>query len=93
METIKLPITNTGRKYGYITWKKTDDSVAYDFFSYHPNKRNIYLRINDRQIIGKIDWKRRRVWITYNLTRKIPAKNEFYLLSYIDERTIEIKFQ
>lgn len=67
-----LPLSNTGRKYGYITWRKAKDNEVKLIFG--------EIDYVDLQIGGlcqekkRIDWRRRRVGITYTLTRNLPAK-------------------
>ena len=76
MNKLLLPISNTGRKYGYITWIKKNDEEVKQFFN---NLNTINLLINEGTPIKKrIDWKRRRIGITYSLTRDIPDNVEYY---------------
>lgn len=79
MNEIKLPITNTGRKYGYIAWHKKDDPQVRAFLG---NNEYINLDVGDKKSTQKrIDWERRRIGITYTLTRHLSTNVTSYVLS------------
>lgn len=64
-----LPLTRTGRKYGYIMWKKKQDVFIKELF-----RENTCVDLQVRGGLQKrkrIDWKRRRIGITYSLTRAL----------------------
>lgn len=79
MKEISLPIAKYGRKYGYITWRKKDDQSLRVFFG---EKEEIELYVGDQNSSRKrIDWKRRRIWITYTFTRNLSPNVTAYQLS------------
>jgi hypothetical protein len=67
---VTLPITNVARKYGYIIWHKKHDAAMRAVLGQD--------EVTDLQFPGSlqkrksIDWKRRRISITYRLTRELP---------------------
>lgn len=89
MEELRIPITYTGRKYGYITWREQHDVKISKYFG---NNLVVELHLNDKTIVGKLDWKKRRIWITYKITRKISDDCNFYLLSVKKEGDIFLSF-
>lgn len=90
MNKVTIPITIAGRKYGYIIWKKKDDWQIEKLFG-EKTKINLYVGndILERKII---DWKRRRVSITYTLTRNLPTTVNFYVLERIKESNFRLSF-
>jgi len=70
---IHLPLTNIGRKYGYITWKKKYDDQLKSFFG---NAAHVNFQVGETvQKKKRIDWRKRRIGITYTLTRNLPESN------------------
>jgi|TARA_B100000315_G_C14157928_1_gene398706 hypothetical protein len=66
-----LPFNNTAREYGYIMWRKKHDSEVKAFFG-----KKDFIDIHFDNAIQKkkrIDWHRRRIAITYTLTRSISG--------------------
>jgi len=79
MNEIILSITITGRKYGYITWRKKDDPEVRALLG---KTENINLDVGDKKSTRKrIDWKRRRIGITYTITRNLSTNVTSYVLS------------
>jgi hypothetical protein len=67
---ISLPLSNIGRKYGYITWKKRNDEQVKSVLG---DADSVDLKIGKNiQQNKRIDWKKRRIGITYSLTRGLP---------------------
>jgi hypothetical protein len=67
-----IPLTNTGRKYGYITWRKKYDENIKAIIG---NSSYVNLIFNDSYQKRKaVDWKRRRIGITWTLTRNLSSK-------------------
>ena len=62
-----LSLTRTGRKYGYIMWKKKQDALIKELFG---ESACVDLQVSGGlQRKKRIDWKRRRIGITYTVTR------------------------
>jgi len=88
---VKLPFTKTGRKYGYIMWKKKNDEVIKNLFG---DKKSIDLKFNSiLQIKKNIDWKRRRIGITYKLTRSISKKFTVLRLQQINDNLFKVEYE
>ena len=67
-----IPLTDTGRKCGYITWRKKDDADVKSIFG---NSSYINLVFdNSCQENKAVDWERRRIGITWTLTRNLSKK-------------------
>ena len=73
-----LPLTNTARRFGYITWPKAQDSQVEEFFG---DVDDVQLQVADE--IDKrchIDRKRRRIYVSYVYTRQLgPRVNTIVL--------------
>ena len=79
MNEVTLPITKTGRKYGYITWRKKDDKIIRALLG---EREHLELRVDNNEPAQKrIDWKQRRIGITYTLTRNLPPATTQYVLT------------
>jgi hypothetical protein len=79
MDKIELPISKTGKKYGYITWRKKDDPKVHALFG---EREHIKLRVGSTKATQKrIDWKKRRIGITYTITRDLSPNADTYILS------------
>ena len=90
MKRLILPITNAARKYGYITWTKKYDAEVHKVLG---EKINIDLIIGDKKLKQKtIDWKRRRIGITYSLTRNLPANLNSYVISKTKNGKFHLSF-
>jgi hypothetical protein len=67
-----IPLTDTGRKCGYITWRKKHDADVKSIFG---NSSYINLVFdNSCQENKAVDWERRRIGITWTLTRNLSKK-------------------
>ena len=67
-----IPLTNSGRKYGYITWRKEYDEKIKALFG---EKDHVDLKFdNSYQKNKAIDWKKRRIGITGTITRQLSGK-------------------
>ena len=75
---LTLPISYTGRNYGYITWKKENDKHVKALF--HDAEYINFQFPESVQQKKHIDYKKRRVGITQNLTRNIPQYYGTYRL-------------
>ena len=89
--TILLSLTNTGRRYGYVIWHKVDDEKMKSILGM---REYINIKIGDTlQKRKHIDWKRRRLGITYTVTRNIDARYNKILIKNIKNNPISISFQ
>ncbi len=85
-----LPLTNTGRKYGYIVWRKDQDRLVKAITG---ERDSIDLQIGDSLQRNKtIDWKQRRVGITYTLTRNLPKGINKIKLKKLNNRRLLVSF-
>ena len=91
MKEVVLPITNIGRKYGYITWRKRHDA---DVQAIIGEGRTVKLRIRRGKVTERtIDWKRRRIGITYTFTRRLPNTLTHYVLSRAKGRAVTLSLR
>jgi hypothetical protein len=87
----KIPISFTGRKYGYITWIKKNDpqiKILFGTRKYVDFKTNT-IRLKKK----KIDWKKRRIGITYSITRNLPVEIEFFIITKQDDGCYHLEFK
>jgi hypothetical protein len=86
----KLPFTKTARKYGYIAWRKHHDPMVKSIFD---NKKFVDLVIEKKLHKKKsIDWKRRRIGITYSLTHSIPNSKQIISIVKDEKGKIAVTF-
>ena len=89
-EEIVLPLTKTGRKYGYITWRKKEDEMITSLLK---KIDRVNLQINNQlQESKRIDWNRRRIGITYSLTRNLGSKVGNISIKKLKKNTFLVKF-
>jgi hypothetical protein len=90
MKKVILPLINRARKWGYIIWKKTDEDNIKSLIG---GKKNIEVLVNEKSIGNKsIDWKYRRIGITYTLTRALPKTVTKIELSIDAYHRLNVKF-
>jgi len=90
-KTILLSLSNTARKYGYVIWHKVDDEKMKSILGMRE-----YINIKIGNVIQKnkhVDWKRRRLGITYTATRNIAARYRNIFVKYITDDLISITFK
>ena len=91
MDELVLPITRTGRKYGYITWKKVHDAELKALLG---TSESIELLIEDVTLPNRnVDWKNRRISITKRQTRCMPELAEWYVLNRTRDRKLRLQFE
>ena len=90
MKDIIIPITETARKYGYIIWKRKDEEQMTKLFN---NKDKLTFLILGNSLTNKVDYKRRRIAITYTISRSINKKYNFFKITKQDENTFLINFK
>ena len=91
MNSLKLKITKTGRKYGFITWNKSNDDSVKLFFG---KVKYVDIKVgNNIQRNKRIDWKKRRIGITYTLTRGLPKGANYFFLARNKKRDILLNFK
>ena len=86
-----IPLSNTGRKYWYITWKKKyDDEMKIVF-----GKRSfVNLKFdNSYQKRKAIDWKRKRIAITWTLTRNLSENIKKIVIEKQDSKCWKVSFR
>ena len=70
MMIVKLPLLERARKYGYVIWRKENDFQMSQLLG-EMNKLEVV--INESSIgVKNIDWKNKRIPITYTITRALP---------------------
>jgi hypothetical protein len=90
MKELILPITNAARNYGYITWTKKYDAEVHKILG---EKIIIDLIVDTKKLTRKtIDWKRRRIGITYTITRNLPTKLNSYVISKTKSGEFRLSF-
>ncbi len=89
-KSILLPFTNTARKYGYITWREEFDNCVRKLLG----KRRSICLIHKGTVLKdrNIDWKKRRIGITYTLTRSAALRASKIKLIRIKNNTFRIVF-
>ena len=86
-----LPFTNTGKKYGYITWRKKHDEKVKEFLG---QKKSINIVYCEKVKKNKnIDWEKRRIGITYSLTRGVSSKKNTLKLSELNSGNFKLEFE
>jgi hypothetical protein len=88
--SLRLPLSRTGRKYGYITWKKNSDSIVRKFLG---DNDSISIKTGNFMKQSRIDWKYRRIYISYSLTRLIPEHKVIIVLQKSEDNNINIAFE
>jgi len=69
---VVIPITNIGRKYGYIIWHAERDEEIKAIFG---ERDRIDFQFEDSaQKNKRIDWQKRRVSITGSFTQRLPRR-------------------
>ena len=90
-KTITLPFTQTCRDYGYIIWKKKNDADIQELFG---SRKSVDLSIeNTIQKQKRVDWKRRRIGITYSVTRKLDSSISKIIIFYQSENIFVVSFE
>jgi len=88
---LDLPFTKTGRKYGYITWRKKNDEKIKGLFD---EAKSINILYGDNNYKNKsIDWDKRRIGITYSLTRAVSSKMDTIRISELNRGNFKLEFK
>jgi len=81
--TVEIPITERARKYGYVIWRKSQDEEVRALLG-EADSIDLCGDIDQR---GKnVDWKQRRVSITYRFTRSLPKTAKRFRLSKVGKK-------
>jgi len=89
-KSVVVPLTRSAKKYGYIIWKKKQDREVKDIIG---EKDHLDLLIQGREQNHKhIDWKKRRISITYRVTRQLPGSISQIHLILSDRGIVEVSF-
>jgi hypothetical protein len=87
---VLLPFTRTARNYGYITWRKKADAVVRGTLG---ERRAVDLEIEGSlQARKRIDWKKRRIAITWTVTRGVSPKATRICLRRISDVRVLVRF-
>ncbi len=90
-KSIILPLTKTGREYGYIRWRKKQDVLVKDLFG---DNRCVDLQIKDvLQRRKRIDWDHRRIGITYTITRGLDSSVSKIKICQMNEKKFSVCFE
>lgn len=87
---VTIPFTDTARKYGYIIWKKRHDDLIKQLIG---ARSSIDIKFKNKiQRKKYIDWNRRRIGITYTLTRQLPNYELLIRLQPMNRNCILVEF-
>jgi len=89
--SIRIPILNRSRKFGYIIWKKINDFEVKSHLKDIPEVEVIFEGKNMGK--KKVDWKYRRISVGWRTTRPIPNEKTYYNLALSRDRKLSIKCQ
>ncbi len=70
MIEVVLPLTGTGRKYGYIMWSRSQDESVRGLTG--SNEFIALVLPSGLQKHQRVDWRHRRISLGYSLTRALP---------------------
>jgi len=86
-----IPLSNTGRKYGYITWRKEYDEDVKAMFGM---SGFVDLIFDDScQKRKTVDWNKRRIGITWTLTRNLSKKVSKIVIEKQARNTWKVSFK
>lgn len=88
---MKLKITNTARRFGYITWSKKETEQIEKILA---GAETVFVILNGLNLSEKrVDRRFNRISLGYKFTRALPANHKTYSLTAAvgQERTIDIK--
>lgn len=85
---LNLPISNRGRKYGYITWTKNEESEVRKFLGDMKRVQVIF----EKEDLGEknIDWNFRRISLGPSQTNRIRRDREEYNLVLSSKTTLKV---
>ena len=87
---VKLPLLQRARKYGYVIWRKKNDFQMRKLLG---EIDKIEVVINESSIgVKNIDWKNKRIPITYTITRSLPAGTSTITLIMDAQKKLIVKF-
>jgi hypothetical protein len=87
---LTLPLTNTGRKYGYIIWPKSRDEEIRTLLG---DGHDLAIMLpSGRRRRGAVDWKHHRISIGYSVTRSLTQGTERVRLRLLPDGRLEIDF-
>jgi hypothetical protein len=85
-----LPLTDTGRKYGYIIWPKGRDTEVRQVLAQADEV--ILILPGGAQKKARVDWKHHRVSVGYSVTRALPAETRRVTLSLESSGSTRVLF-
>jgi hypothetical protein len=91
MAELVLPLSSTGRKYGYVTWSKGQE----------PDVRRLLREAGDIDVLlpggatkrKHVDWKHHRLSVGYKATRNLPTTAQSVRLRMHADGSLEISFE
>jgi hypothetical protein len=91
MASVRIPLLDRARKYGYIMWRKKNDFEMQSLLGH--NKEKIEVLIDGSSIgVKNIDWKNRRIPITYSITRALPEETSSIALRVDSKKRLCVSF-
>ena len=88
MPKITIPITVRSRRYGYIYWSAKTDERIEAFLGSKESARLMFQGADHG--LKKIDYKYRRISIGWKWTRQLPESVEDFVLSWKDNKTLDV---
>lgn len=88
MSKITIPITDRSRRYGYIYWSAKNDSLVGEFLKNRQSARLTFQGADHG--LKNIDYKYRRISVGWKWTRQLPQSLEDFVLSWKDNRTLDV---
>lgn len=88
MTELVLPLTSTGRKYGYITWPKERDEEVRQLLG----EGELILSLPRGERRGQVDWKHHRISIGYSATRSLSEEVHGIRVKRTGAGRVEIAF-
>lgn len=90
MPGLLLPLTSTGRKYGYIMWSKAQEEDLRRLVVADTVTLVLPGGIEKRQ---HVDWKHRRISLSYTFTRALPPSVGTIELQADSQGRVQVTFR
>jgi len=90
MPEVILPLTSTGRKYGYIIWSKARETEVRKLLGGHSTVVLVLPSGQERH--RTVDWKHRRVSVGYSVTRDVKSGAECVSLEVVHDGKVKVAF-
>ena len=86
--TVEIPITARAREYGYVIWRKGQDEEMHALLT---DAEVVDICGATDQTAKRVDWKQRRIGITYSFTRRLSKSAKCFRLRKAGKRTISLE--